>query len=101
MRFFLLKSRKKGNNKGREKSKSAFTKKKNYMAPRSKTFRSRSPSRLLTNAVECSLKRPAELNQPPSKNIQRIDCSISQNNLILQIKFSIGKQINFIEAGRV
>lgn len=42
-----------------------FIRKKEYLGPRSKTFTSQAAAKLWANAVEGSLKRPTELDQPP------------------------------------
>ena len=43
----------------------ALIRKKEYVGPKAKTFRSKAQAQLWANAVEGSLKRPAELDQPP------------------------------------
>ena len=43
----------------------ALIRKKQYLGPKAKTFRSKAQAQLWANAVEGSLKRPAELDQPP------------------------------------
>ena len=43
----------------------ALIRKKKYLGPRSKTFNSQAAAKLWANAVEGSLKRPEQLDQPP------------------------------------
>ncbi len=52
------------NKEERRKKKEQRTKKE-YVGPKAKTFRSKAQAQLWANAVEGSLKRPAELDQPP------------------------------------
>ena len=43
----------------------ALIRKKEYVGPKAKTFRSKAQAQLWANAVEGSLKRPEQLDQPP------------------------------------
>ena len=43
----------------------ALIRKKEYQGPKTKIFSSKSQAQLWANAVEVSLKRPAQLDQPP------------------------------------
>ena len=43
----------------------ALIRKKEYLGPKAKTFRSKAQAQLWANAVEGSLKRPEQLDQPP------------------------------------
>ena len=43
----------------------ALIRKKQYQGPKTRTFRSKSQALLWANAVEGSLKRPEQLDQPP------------------------------------
>ncbi len=43
----------------------ALIRKKEYVGPKAKTFRSKAQAQLWANAVEGSLKKPAESDQPP------------------------------------
>ena len=53
----------------------ALIRKKEYLGPRSKTFTSQAAAKLWANAVEGSLKRQAELDQPPPQITKRINRS--------------------------
>ena len=48
----------------------ALIRKKQYQGPKAKTFSSKSQALLWANAVEGSLKRPAQLDQPPPQTLK-------------------------------
>ena len=48
----------------------ALIRKKQYQGPKAKTFSSKSQALLWANAVEGSLKRPAQLDQPPPQTFK-------------------------------
>tara|TARA_B100000700_G_C14585498_1_gene642195 strand:- start:305 stop:532 length:228 start_codon:yes stop_codon:yes gene_type:complete len=48
----------------------ALIRKKQYQGQTSKTFRSKSQSQLWANAVEGSLEKPAQLDQPPPQTFK-------------------------------
>ena len=48
----------------------ALIRKKQYQGPKAKTFNSKSQALLWANAVEGSLQRPAQLDQPPPQTLK-------------------------------
>ena len=55
----------------------ALIRKKNYLGPKSKTFQTKAQAQLWANAVEGSLKRPEQLDQPPPQILKEAIISLN------------------------